>query len=170
VGKRIVFMKNLIIILILSISSSCNSQNSNWERLTDQIKNHPHTCENCFDKYTEKDVIQLFKVLNKDLNTTVFNELKFEKQVSLSFCEDKYEDKGYFDCIYVSKLRAPNAEIAEQVFSKLKEIPEKTIHYIKPKNWDWIIRKDIIYFVYSNTYHTESYEFSEVSSLVRTIM
>ncbi|MFC4636452.1 hypothetical protein ACFO3O_21270 [Dokdonia ponticola] len=164
-------MKNIFILIIVlsAITSSC-AQNDNWKILEEKIKRETNICRPCLDKYSNDEIKPLLNILGKDLKTQVFDSLNYNRQISFSFCNNKYKEEGYLDCIYITELKASNESIAMDSYKKLIKIPETTIHYIRPQNWEWIVRGNYIYFLYSNTYKQDSYEFNEIKKIVYEIL
>ncbi len=150
-------------------NSSC-AQDNKWFQLKEKINKTFKICEPCVDRYDEKDVRILLDILNKDLGTNKLDSLKYKRQYAFSFCENKYKEKGYLDCFYITELKASDAEEAENIYKELEKIPNTTIYYVRPQFWHWILRGDTIYFLYSNVYGFDSYEFEEIKAIMYKIL
>lgn len=161
--------KTLLIGLLLLTEISCG-QNNKWIELERTIKKSFKTCEPCLDEFSERKIEYLFQVLKEDFNTNIFDRLYFNKQISFSFCQNKYKNEGYMDCIYITKFSTDNVKDTEEIYEWLMKIPQTTIHYKPPQFWKWIMRDNSIYMLYSNVYDMESYEFEEVKKIMYTIL
>lgn len=164
-------LKHLLIIFIF-ISTSCESQENNWEKLNNTLQNSLTYCEPCLDEFSEKRIGYLFNTLNKDLETTMFQKLSFKRQISFSFCNNNYnegKEKGYLDCFYITEYKANSQKEVENIFKYIDKITEITIYYKPPHYWHWLKKEDKIYFIYSNEYNPKTTEFNSVTNIVKEI-
>lgn len=162
-------MRNLFILFFVLQNISCVAQNGKWKELERAFNESQKVCKPCIDDFSEEKIGYLMNALNRDFSTSIFDSLKYSKQIAFSRCKNNYQEKGYLDCFYINKLIAANKSTAAKIFDYLSNIDEKTIYYNPPQYWSWYLLEDKIYFLYSNTYAKDSDEFLEVKGIMDMI-
>ena len=103
---------------------------------------------------------------NKSLKTNAFNKVCKINQIRFLLGKHNYNN-FYTDQFNIQEWFVKNKEDATLIYKYLNEIPNKKIYYKPPQNWKWLKDENRIYFIYSETYKSNSEEFKNIFDIVK---
>jgi len=106
----------------------------------------------------------LLGVLADDLETDVFNRIHCILSLGVSLHGDPIR------CITIQEWFFSNEHDAHEGIEHLNQIPHRTIHYKPPNNWKWIRSRSKVYFIYSESYDSNSREMNETFEVIRDVV
>lgn len=104
-----------------------------------------------------------FNLLNKDLKTDIFNKIICVTSVEVSFFYHRAQ------CLVIQEWFFDGEDRSRTAKAYLDKIPETTIYYEPPHNWIWILKKNKIFFIYSESDKSESISMQVIKSTIEKL-